>query len=237
LNVNEQFNGDVVERNSSKVTADNFRIREIPGNAGKSAGPKIFTTPDPGIFADQEGHFEVRPIGTALGMRELKKLHKRSWAGVGIIEKRVLTNLWPMALHFGLYWVRRGEEQRRPPIVGAFWARSLAEAPLTVGHLYPAALFKGLLANEIYEFGGLVIDPTVQKRGLAKALADAARVFIFSRRPELLITNPVEVLYPIYKSFGLKTVGQAPVDYPYLPGAKVWLMYAKFRDIAAPYFM
>jgi hypothetical protein len=205
--------------------------------AVKAANFKIFTPPDPGTFAEPEGRFEVRPIGTALGMKELARLHKRSWAGVGIIEKRVLMNLWPMALHFGLYWVKRGEEERRPQIVGAFWARSLAEAPLTVGHLYPAWLFKGLCATEIYEFGGLVIDPTMQKRGLAKALADGARLFIFSRRPALLITNPVEVLYPIYKSFGLKTVGNKPVDYPYLPGAKVWLMYARFKDLAAPYFM
>ena len=226
------------ERHENGIAADAIKIPLISAErAGKTAGPKIFITPDPRTFADQEGHFEVRPVGTPLGMKELARLHKRSWAGVGIVEKRVLTQLWPMAFHFGLYLVKRGEEQKRPPIVGAFWARSLAEAPLTVGHLYPASLFKGLLANEIYEFGGLVIDPTVQKRGLAKALADAARLFIFSRRPELLITNPVEVLYPIYKSLGLKTVGKAPVDYPYLPGAKVWLMYAKFKDLAAPYFM
>jgi hypothetical protein len=214
-----------------------------PQNSGRSnatvkaANFKIFNPPDPGTFADPEGRFEVRPIGTPLGMRELARLHKRSWGGVGIIEKRVLMNLWPMALHFGLYWVKRGEEAQRPPIVGAFWARSLAEAPLTVGHLYPAALFKGLSANEIFEFGGLVIDPNMQKRGLAKALADGARLFIFSCRPALLITNPVEVLYPIYQSLGLKTVGDKPVDYPYLPGAKVWLMYARFKDLAAPYFM
>lgn len=211
--------------------------RENGGSPVKAGNVKIFAPPDAGTFADQEGRFEVRPIGTSLGMRELARLHKRSWAGVGIIEKRVLMNLWPMALHFGLYWVKRGEEETRPPIVGAFWARSLAEAPLTVGHLYPASLFKGLSASEIFEFGGLVIDPAMQKRGLAKALAEGARLFIFSRRPALLITNPVEVLYPIYKSFGLKTVGKKPVDYPYLPGAKVWLMYARFRDIAAPYFM
>ncbi len=198
---------------------------------------KVFTPPDPAAYADEEGRFEVRPIGTAQGMRELARLHRRSWGGVGIIEKRVLTQLWPMALHFGLYWIRRGEEDKRPPVVGAFWARCLAEAPLTVGHLYPASLFKGLSASEIFEFGGLVIDPAMQKRGLAKALADGARLFIFSRRPALLITNPVEALYPIYKSFGLKTVGDKPVDYPYLPGAKVWLMYARFRDLAGPYYM
>ncbi len=222
---------------TSNAAIDLLANRERSGSAVKAPNFKIFTPPDPGMFADQEGRFEVRPIGTPLGMRELARLHKRSWGGVGIIEKRVLMNLWPMAQHFGLYWLQRGAEEKRPPIVGAFWARSLAEAPLTVGHLYPASLFKGLSANEIFEFGGLVIDPNMQKRGLAKALADGARLFIFSRRPALLITNPVEALYPIYKSFGLKTVGSKPVDYPYLPGAKVWLMYAKFRDLAAPYFM
>jgi len=223
------------EQTEGRASAD--RLTSAAGPAPKADSVKIFTPPDLGTVADEEGRFEVRPIGTALGMRELARLHKRSWGGVGIIEKKVLMNLWPMALHFGLYWVKRGEEDKRPPIVGAFWARSLAEAPLTVGHLYPAALFKGLSASEIFEFGGLVIDPTMQKRGLAKALADGARLFIFSRRPALLITNPVEALYPIYKSFGLKTVGNKPVDYPYLPGAKVWLMYARFKDIAAPYFM
>jgi hypothetical protein len=236
--MNEPQRSDIAERTENGGARGGVQIGQAAGaRAGIAAAPKIFTTPDPEIFADLDGRFEVRPIGTPLGMRELARLHKRSWAGVGIIEKRVLMQLWPVAFHFGLYWVRRDDEQKRPPIVGAFWARSLAEAPLTVGHLYPASLFKGLLANEIFEFGGMVIDPTVQKRGLAKALADAARLFIFSRRPELLITNPVEPLYPIYKSFGLKTVGKAPVDYPYLPGAKVWLMYAKFKDLAAPYFM
>jgi hypothetical protein len=205
--------------------------------SAEASGIKIFSPPDLAALAEREGRFEVRPIGTRTGMRELAHLHKRSWGGVGIIEKRVLMNLWPMALHFGLYWIQRGEEARRPPIVGAFWARSLAEAPLTVGHLYPASLFKGLPAEEIFEFGGLVIDPAMQKRGLAKALADGARLFIFSRRPALLITNPVETLYPIYQSLGLKTVGKKPVDYPYLPGAKVWLMYARFKNLAAPYFM
>ena len=213
----------------------NVSVRVSRGD--HSPDVSVFSPPDPGTFADAEGYFEIRPIGTPLGMKELARLHSRSWAGVGIVEKPVLMTLWPMAQHFGLYWIKRGESGKRPPIVGAFWARSLAESPLTVGHLYPESLFKDLAASDIFEFGGLVIDPTMQKRGLAKALADGARLFIFSRRPELLITNPVEALYPIYKSFGLKTVGDKPVDYPYLPGAKVWLMYARFRDIAAAYFM
>jgi hypothetical protein len=219
------------------VAGDAAQDGAVSTAAVKAPSCKIFNSPDAGISPDRDGHFEVRPIGTALGMRELTRLHKRSWGGVGIIEKRVLMTLWPMALHFGLYWIKRGEEEKRPPIVGAFWARSLAEAPLTVGHLYPAVLFKGVCAEEIFEFGGLVIDPTMQKRGLAKALADGARLFIFSRRPALLITNPVEALYPIYKGLGLKTVGDKAVDYPYLPGVKVWLMYARFKDLAAPYFM
>jgi hypothetical protein len=231
----ESNNVILAEQTENVAEAEPVRIQSAA--RGGRTNVRIFSSPEPAALADPEGHFEVRPIGTSLGMRELARLHKRSWAGVGIIEKKVLMNLWPTALHFGLYWVKRGEEQQRPQIAGGFWARSLAEAPLTVGHLYPAPLFKGLLANEIFEFGGMVIDPTLQKRGLAKALADGARMFIFSRRPALLITNPVEPLYPIYKSFGLKTVGTKPVDYPYLPGMKVWLMYAKFKDIAAPYFM
>ena len=55
--------------------------------------------------------------------------------------------LWPLALHFGLYQIKPGQEQRRPPLIGAFWARCLADAPLTLGHLYPAALFKDMLAT------------------------------------------------------------------------------------------
>ncbi|HKD68513.1 MAG TPA: hypothetical protein VKB84_16820 [Candidatus Binataceae bacterium] len=232
-----QQNHELTGKAEIAVAAQALPSRATTTTAVKAPLFRIFTSPDPASFAEPDGRFEVRPIGTRTGMRELANLHQRSWGGVGIIEKRVLMNLWPMALHFGLYWIQRGEEARRPPIVGAFWARSLAEAPLTVGHLYPASLFKGLSAEEIFEFGGLVIDPTMQKRGLAKALADGARLFIFSRRPALLITNPVEALYPIYQSLGLKTVGKKPVDYPYLPGAKVWLMYARFKDLAAPYFM
>jgi hypothetical protein len=125
----------------------------------------------------------------------------------------------------------------RPPLVGAFWARCLADAPLTIGHLYPPAIFRKTMANEVYEFGGMVLDPTVQKKGLARTLADAARLFIFSRRPELIIVTPVEPLYALYKTFGLKTIGDGPVDYPYMDGVKVYLMYGRFRELATPYFM
>ncbi len=188
--------------------------------------------------AELEGRLEVRPIGTARGLHELAALHKRTWSGLGVEEKRLQRLLWPLALHFGLYLVRRGQPaQERPPLIGAFWARALAEAPLTMGHLYPAALFRGLLAQDVFEFGGMVIDPDVQHRGLVKALADTARLFLFSRRPELIITTPVPALYELYKSFGLKAVKDAPVEHPHFPGAQVYLMYGRFRKLAGPYFM
>ncbi len=137
----------------------------------------------------------------------------------------------------GLYWIKPGEDGSRPPLVGAFWARSLADAPLTLGHLYPPALFKGLLANDVYEFGGMVIDPALQQRGLVKALTDSARIFMFSRRPELIITTPIEPLYEIYKHFGLKSVGDHPIEHPHVQGVKVYLMYGRFRQLAGPYLM
>ncbi len=184
-----------------------------------------------------EGFFEVRPIGTPLGFKELAALHKRTWDRLGVTAKKVQTILWPLALHFGLYWIKQGEEKKRPPLVGAFWARALSDAPLTLGHLYPPVLFKGLLANDVYEFGGMVIDPELQKRGLVKTLADAARIFLFSRRPELIITTPIEPLYEIYKHFGLKCVGDKPIEHPHSHGVTVYLMYGKFRELAGPYFM
>jgi hypothetical protein len=36
-----------------------------------------------------EGRLEVRPIGTALGLRELAALHKRTWSTLNVQEKRV----------------------------------------------------------------------------------------------------------------------------------------------------
>src|SRR5208282_6644775 len=157
-----------------------------------------------------EARLEVRPIGTPMGLRELAALHKRTWSTLNVQEKRVHVLLWPLAIHFGLYSVAPGSERRRPPLIGAFWARCLAEAPLTLGHLYPAQLFKGLLASEVFEFGGMVIDPTYQGKGLVKMMSDTARLFVFSRRPKLLITNPVEPLYEMYEQLGLKTVGREP---------------------------
>ena len=88
----------------------------------------MFVAPDPSGLADSEGYFEVRPIGTPLGMRELAALHKRAWGGIGILEKRVLMILWPLALHFGLYWIERGAEEQAAPnrwrILGALARRS-----------------------------------------------------------------------------------------------------------------
>jgi hypothetical protein len=184
-----------------------------------------------------EGRLEVRPIGTALGLRELAALHKRTWSTLNVQEKRVHALLWPLAIHFGLYAVGLGNEQRRPPLLGAFWARCLADAPLTLGHLYPPQLFRGMLASEVFEFGGMVVDPNYQGKGLVKMMSDTARLFVFSRRPKLLITNPVEPLYEMYKQFGLKTVGRKPVEHPHAFNVRVWLMYGKFAELAKPYFM
>ena len=155
---------------------------------------------------------------------------------LNVQEKRVHMLLWPLAIHFGLYNVQ-GSERRRPPLIGAFWARCLADAPLTLGHLYPAPLFKGMLASEVFEFGGMVIDPTFQGKGLVKLMSDTARLFVFSRRPNLLITNPVEPLYEMYKQLGLKTVGREPVEHPHAFNVRVWLMYGRFDEMAKPYFM
>ncbi|HKN13194.1 MAG TPA: hypothetical protein VJX68_08355 [Candidatus Binatus sp.] len=191
----------------------------------------------PPTYSQIEGRLEVRPIGTPMGLRELAALHKRTWKMLNVQEKRVHMLLWPLAIHFGLYAVSPGSERRRPPLIGAFWARCLAEAPLTLGHLYPAQLFKGLLASEVFEFGGMVIDPTYQGKGLVKMMSDTARLFVFSRRPKLLITNPVEPLYEMYKQLGLKTVGREPVEHPHAFNVRVWLMYGKFDEMSKPYFM
>ena len=171
-----------------------------------------------------------------MGLRELAALHKRTWKMLNVQEKRVHVLLWPLAIHFGLYAVQGGE-RRRPPLIGAFWARCLADAPLTLGHLYPAQLFKGMLASEVFEFGGMVIDPNYQGKGLVKMMSDTARLFVFSRRPKLLITNPIEPLYEMYKQLGLKTVGREPVEHPHAFNVKVWLMYGRFDEMSKPYFM
>jgi hypothetical protein len=183
-----------------------------------------------------EGRLEVRPIGTTLGLKELAALHRKTWSNLNVQEKRVHMLLWPLALHFGLYHVRAGE-RRRPPLIGAFWSRCLADAPLTLGHLYPAALFKDMMASDVWEFGGMVIDTSYQGRGLVKMLSDTARIFLFSRRPKLLITNPIEPLFEMYKQFGLKPVGNKPVEHPHAYNVKVWLMYGRFDDLSKPYYM
>ncbi len=191
----------------------------------------------PVVSGESEERLEVRPIGTSLGLRELQALHRRTWSMLNVEEKRVHVLLWPLALHFGLYSVKRGGERRRPPLIGAFWARCLADAPLTLGHLYPPSLFRGIMASEVWEFGGMVIDPTFQGKGLVRMMSDTARLFLFSRRPKLIITNPVEPLYELYKQLGMKAIGKAPIEHPHAFNVKVWLMYGKFDELAKPYYM
>ncbi|MFZ0889615.1 MAG: hypothetical protein WA005_14275 [Candidatus Binataceae bacterium] len=188
--------------------------------------------------AEFEGHIEVRPIGTSQGLKELSGLYKRTGGELGALERKVHIMLWPLALHFGLYWIRPGRELKRPPLVGAFWARSLAEAPLTLGHLYPPALFKGLVAGDVFEFGGMAVDPEFRSRdGLMSVLSDTVRLFLFSRRPELVIATPIESLHELYKSFGLRTLGGGPLAHPHVAGVKVYLMYGRFKELAEPFFM
>jgi len=186
---------------------------------------------------ESDGYVDVRPIGTTQGLRELAQLYKKSGGELGALERKVHMMLWPLALHFGLYWVRRGREGKRPPLIGAFWARSLAEAPLTLGHLYPPALFKGLLAGDVFEFGGMVVDVEFRREQLMAVMAETIRLFLFSRRPELVIATPVESLHELYKQLGLKTVGTRPVEHPHVPGVRVYLMYGRFKELAGPFFM
>jgi GNAT superfamily N-acetyltransferase len=191
----------------------------------------------PARDVELKSRLEVRPIGTALGLKELAALHRKTWSMLNVEEKQVHMMLWPLAIHFGLYEIRAGQERKRPPIIGAFWARCLADAPLTLGHLYPPALFKGLYASDVWEFGGMVIEPSYQGKGLVRLMSDTAKLFLFSRRPKLIITNPVEPLYELYKQFGLKTVGTKPIEHPHAYNVKVWLMYGDFNELAKPYFM
>jgi hypothetical protein len=188
--------------------------------------------------SEEQGEFiEVRPIGTTQGLRELAQLYKKAGGELGALERKVHMMLWPLALHFGLYRLRPGRDSKRPPLVGAFWARSLAESPVTLGHLYPPALFRGLLAGDVYEFGGMVVDAELRKERLMAVMIDTVRLFLFSRRPELVIANPVMSLHDLYKQLGLKTVGTRPVDHPQVRGVKVYLMYGRFKDLAGPFFM
>jgi hypothetical protein len=207
------------------------------GAVEATAGAQGSLAPEGGAQTFAEGRLEVRPIGTPLGLKELAALHKKTWSNLNVQEKRVHMLLWPLALHFGLYHLKATVERRRPPLIGAFWARCLADAPLTLGHLYPAALFKDMMASDVWEFGGMVIDTSYQGRGLVKMLSDTARIFLFSRRPKLLITNPIEPLYEMYRQFGLKTVGNHPVEHPHAYNVKVWLMYGRFDDLSKPYYM
>lgn len=186
---------------------------------------------------EAEGQVEVRPIGTSQGLKELAHLYRKTGGELGALERKVHMMLWPLALHFGLYWIAVGNESKRPPLVGAFWARSLAEAPLTLGHLYPPALFKGLMASDVYEFGGMAVDPEFRQDWLIRVMSETIRLFLFSRRPELIIATPVESLHELYKRLGLKTIGTRPVDHPHVHGVKVHLMYGKFKELAGPYFM
>ncbi len=224
---------------SPEPRADENREPRADDPAGARKSPSSATKSFMGAFpaAETEGRLDVRPIGTSQGFKELNALHKRTWEMLNVHEKRVTAMLWPLAFHFGLYHLRPGQEKKRPPLVAAFWARCLADAPLTLGHLYPPSIFKGLYYEDIWEFGGMVVDPTFQGKGLMRVLSDTAKLFLFSRRPRLIITNPVEPLYEIYRQLGLKTVGKEPVKYPYVDNAKVWLMYGDFEELAKPYFM
>ena len=186
---------------------------------------------------ETDGYIDVRPIGTTQGLRELAQLYKKSGGELGALERTVHMMLWPLALHFGLYRVTRGRENKRPPLVAAFWARSLAEAPLTLGHLYPPALFKGLLAGDVFEFGGMVIDSGSRREQLMPVMLGTIRLFLFSRRPELVIATPVESLHDLYKQLGLKTVGTRPIEHPHVAGVRVYLMYGRFKELAGPFFM
>lgn len=239
-------NGDLIEAMISPRASRRLHepVIESAASPPKSIAPELHDPaepdappPRPAKRPELEGRLEVRPIGTALGFRELAALHKRTWKVLNVQEKQVHMLLWHTAIHFGLYSIKPGQEKRRPALIGAFWARSLADSPLTLGHLYPPQLFKKMLASEVYEFGGMVIDPNYQGKGLVKMMSEAARMFVFSRRPKLIITNPVEPLYEMYKQLGLKTVGREPIEHPHAYNVKVWLMYAKFDEMAKPYFM
>ncbi|HLX37629.1 MAG TPA: hypothetical protein VKR29_07505, partial [Candidatus Binataceae bacterium] len=126
------------------------------------AMPSDAPSPREVVEGESHGRLEVRPIGTSLGFKELAALHRKTWSNLNVAEKQVHVLLWPLALHFGLYQIKPGQEKRRPQLIGAFWSRCLADAPLTLGHLYPAPLFKDLMATDVWEFGGMVIDTTYQ---------------------------------------------------------------------------
>lgn len=230
---------NLLEESRKPRAAEEHNFKQAVASFVGSAETMLLEQPSPRevVEAETHGRLEVRPIGTTLGLKELANLHKKTWSNLNVAEKRVHLLLWPLALHFGLYKIKPGQGESRPPLIGAFWARCLADAPLTLGHLYPTALFKDVLATDVWEFGGMVIDTTYQGKGLVKLLSDTARIFLFSRRPKLLITNPIEPLYEMYEKLGLKTVGDKPVAHPHAYNVNVWLMYGSFDEMSKPFYM
>jgi hypothetical protein len=229
----------LLEESRKPRASEERNLKQAVASFVGSAETMVLEQPSPreAVEAETHGRLEVRPIGTPLGLKELANLHKKTWSNLNVAEKRVHLLLWPLALHFGLYKIKPGQEQRRPPLIGAFWARCLADAPLTLGHLYPTALFKDVLASDVWEFGGMVVDTTYQGKGLVKLLSDTARIFLFSRRPKLLITNPIEPLYEMYKKLGLRTVSDKPIAHPHAYNVNVWLMYGRFDEMSKPFYM
>ena len=104
-------------------------VREAVAAFVGSAEAMALEQPSPRevVEAESHGRLEVRPIGTPLGLKELAALHQKTWSNLNVAEKRVHVLLWPLALHFGLYQIKPGQEKKRPPLIGAFWARCLAE--------------------------------------------------------------------------------------------------------------
>ncbi len=71
----------------------------------------------PPRHSELEGRLEVRPIGTALGLRELAALHKRTWRTLNVKEKRVLA-----AMAAGdPFWPVRGGTGQRATAAAAAW--------------------------------------------------------------------------------------------------------------------
>lgn len=80
-------------------------VRPQPLSQQEASSRTVFQADAP------EGRIEVRPIGTPLGLKELGQLHKKTWSTLNVQEKRVHTLLWPLALHFGLYLIKPGQEK------------------------------------------------------------------------------------------------------------------------------
>jgi len=60
---------------------------------------------------------------------------------------------------------------------------------------------------------------------------------LFLATPKLLITNPIEPLYEMYKRWGSRRSVAEPVEHPHAFNVKVWLMYGRFEEMSKPYFM